>query len=493
MAPRLRALAAKPAVQLSVGLAISAVAGSIGFQPVINRSLDSAGVNALLGLNTLLTTVSTGVMAGLEQEMTRVVSRALAIGADAAAAIRRQVRHAAWLIAVTLVVVGALGPVLTGRYLGGQWLLFAELLVGLFGALASFQVRGTLSGRQDFSVYSLTLVVQGLAVLVPFALIWKLGLDRIWVFGLFLALAQGVAALSGLAGPLLRRGRRAGTGADAGAAASPSPEPVTEAVEAIERAEPTAAAAEAAARPGEKSRGGANIALLTGATLASQLLLNAVTLLTLARYGHTGNATETKQASAIATAVGVTRLGILILLPMQAPLLPRLTAAATHGLFTEVRRRTYALTGLCAAAGLLAVAVCWTIGPWILRVVMGAHAPLSGTYLAALAGGIGFMMVAYILQSTLIALNRHPVVMAAWWAGVVATLPIFLAGSSIFATTAFAAFVGPLVTMVIMAVDAWRSTRGGDRGRTAETIPGPAAADDDPAPVDGRLHAAGGR
>jgi O-antigen/teichoic acid export membrane protein len=489
MASRLRAFAARPAVLLSIGLAISAVAGSIGFQPIINRGLDSAGVNALIGLNTVLTTVSTGVMAGLEQEMTRVVSRALAIGASAATAIRRQVRHATWLIAATLVVVGALGPVLTERYLGGEWILFAELLVGLFGALASFQVRGTLSGRQDFPIYSLTLVVQGMAVLVPFALIWVLGLSQTWLFGLFLALAQGMAALSGLAGPLLRRGRRAGAGTGP---TEPAKSVETQSVEALEPPETTAAAADAAAHP-EESRGGANIAMLTAATLASQLLLNAVTLLTLARYGHTGNKTETNQVSAIGTAVGVTRLGILILLPMQAPLLPRLTAAATHGRFTEVRRRTRALAGLCAVAGLLAIAVCWTIGPWVLRVFMHAHAPLSGTYLAALAAGIGFMMVAYILQSTLIALKRHQVVMAAWWIGVAATLPVFLAGSSIFVTTAIAGFTGPLVTMLIMVVDAWRSTRGGDRVPDIEIVDGPVAGGTDPTHIDGELHATGPR
>ena len=60
-APR---LLAKPAVLLSVGLAISAVAGS-GFLAILNASVSSADVVVLSGLNFLLATISTGVMAGL--------------------------------------------------------------------------------------------------------------------------------------------------------------------------------------------------------------------------------------------------------------------------------------------------------------------------------------------------------------------------------------------------------------------------------------------
>jgi O-antigen/teichoic acid export membrane protein len=117
---------------------------------------------------------------------------------------------------------------------------------------------------------------------------------------------------------------------------------------------------------------------------------------------------------------------------------------------------------------------CFAIGPWVLRVIMGAHDRLPGDYLAALAIGTGFMMVAYILQSTLIALSRHAVVMAAWIAGVATTVPIFLAGSGMLTTTALAGCIGPGVTMLIMAADAWWSTRGGDRvqqGQTPDTAP----------------------
>lgn len=424
-------LLAKPAVLLSVGLAISAVAGS-GFLAILNASVSSADVVALSGLNFLLATISTGVMAGLEQEMTRAVSRALAVGDSPGPAIRRQVRQAAWLIGGTLVVVSALSPLIVDHWLGGRWYLFGELLIGLFGALASFQVRGMLSGRQDFRLYSLTLIVEGLTRLAPSILILVLGLGSAWLFGLLFALGPVFAAVSGLIGP---RGHAAEI---LGVAPAERPS-------AAETAE-------------SDRRAASNLALLTGATLASQLLLNSVPLLVVARYSTSHDQAVLNTAAAINSAVGLTRLGILLLLPLQAPLLPRLTAAAAHGRLAEVRQRTVKLAGLCAAVGLVGVAACAVIGPWALLTIMRAHASLPGWFLAVFASGTLFMMIGYILQSALIALGRHKIVMIAWGLGALLTIPVFATGGSILATTAFAAVAGPLAAAAIMAVDAWWAT-----------------------------------
>ena len=434
-------LLAKPAVLLSFGLAISAVAGS-GFLAILNASVSSADVVALSGLNFLLATISTGVMAGLEQEMTRAVSRALAVGDSPGPAIRRQVRQAAWLIGGTMVIVCALSPLIVDHWLGGRWYLFGELLIGLFGALASFQVRGMLSGRQDFRLYSLTLIVEGLTRLAPSILILVLGLGSAWLFGLLFALGPVFAAVSGLIGPRGHAAAILGIGpadntstSDIATSDTPSP--------------PTAES---------DRRAASNLALLTGATLASQVLLNSVPLLVVARYSTSTNHDVLNTAAAINSAVGLTRLGILMLLPLQAPLLPRLTAAAAHGRLAEVRQRTLKLAGICAAVGLVAVAACAVIGPWALRTIMRAHAPLPGWFLAVFAAGTLFMMIGYILQSALIALGRHKIVMIAWGAGALITIPVFTTGGSILATTAFAAVAGPLTAAAAMAVDAWWAT-----------------------------------
>ncbi len=429
-----------PQLLLIFSVVVAGAAGS-GFLAIVIRTESHKDFLALSGLNFLLATISTGVMSGLEQEMARGVSRALALGGDAGAVIRRQVRQGLWLTVGTVAVVCALSPVVVTYSLGGHWYLFAELLLGLFGALGSFQVRGLLSGRQDFRTFSITMVVEGLFRLVPSMLILAYGHGSVWLYGLLFALGPVLATLSGVAGPWVRK-QPAGPRAPDGSAA-PVPDSAT--------------AAAASADPLDRST--SDLALLTGASLANQLLLNSVPLLVVARYSGSKDQTILDQAAAITSAVGLTRLGSLILYPLQAPLLPKLTAAAARGDIAEVRRRTMPLLGLCTAVGLAAVGACALIGPWTVHTIMGAHYRLPGGFLAALAAGTLFMMAGLILQAALIALGRHRMVMLAWGLGVAVTIPVFLLSNAILVTTAFAAMAGPLVAAAVMAVDTQWATK----------------------------------
>ena len=464
----LYALIRRPSVTLAIGLGLSGAAGS-GFLAIINASFPktpsgSSDVLALSGLNFLLATIVTGMMAGSEQEMARAVTKAVALGGDPAEVVRRQSRHAAWLIGGTMVAVCLLSPLLVAKSLGHHWVLFGELLIGLVGGLAIFPIRGVLTGRRDYPLFSATLIVEGLTRLIPSLLILLLGLGSVWSYGLVFALGgPTLAAVFGVLVPRLtgrdvyrldgpstkaipaERNVPAGIEADfaAGTQASDDAEPEAD-------GEPLAAL---------ERQGGTRLTLLTAASLANQLLFNAIPLLVAARYaGHQ----DANQASAVNSGVGLTRLGILILVPLQAPLLPRLTAAAVHRRYAEVRKRTRVLTGLCAAVGLFASLCCWVLGPWVLRDVMRAHATLPGIYLAALALGTTFIMVGMIIQSTLLSIERHFVVLIAWLAGVIVTVPVFLIGHSLLGTTAVAAIAGPFVAMLVMAVDAWAHTRGAD-------------------------------
>jgi len=71
------------------------------------------------------------------------------------------------------------------------------------------------------------------------------------------------------------------------------------------------------------------------------------------------------------------------------------------------------------------------------------------------------MMVSFILQAGLIAMNRHVSVMIGWALGVVVTLPIFIVPSNIDITyiTAAGALAGPAFTAVFLAADLWWSMR----------------------------------
>jgi O-antigen/teichoic acid export membrane protein len=462
-------LARRPSVMLTVGIGLAGVSGS-AFLALINASFPrtpgSGGgpVVALSAMNFLLATICTGMMAGSEQEMARAVSRSIAVGEDPAATERRQYRHAGWLGLGTLFTVAALSPALVATSLQHNWVLLAELLVGLVGGLALYPIRGALTGRRDYAVFSTTLIIEGLTRLIPAVIILALGAGSVWSYGLVFALGgPTVACFYGLYAPRRLRGRR-----ERARAQLPEPVPVVESTEASATAATDPAGSDAETAGGAHGRSGTGVWILTAATLANQLLFNAVPLLLAAKYSNTGDKALSQEVAAVLSAVGLTRLGILMMVQLQAPLLPKLTAAAAHRRFGEVRRYTLVLSGLCAAVGLAGCLGCWLLGPWVLWNIMRALAHLPGDYLAALALGTAFVMVSYILQAALVAMDRHAVVLVAWAVGAIVTVPIFFTGEGLLRTTAIANAVGPFVAMLIMAVDAWLRTRGGDREESAD-------------------------
>jgi O-antigen/teichoic acid export membrane protein len=448
----------RPTVFLAVGLIVSAFSGSV-YLLILNLTLSSQGFLQLSGLNILWAAISTGVMSGIEQEMVRAVSRAIAHRLPTAPVIRRQLRQAVWFTGVMLVGCLALSPVITANWLHGSWVVFAELMLGLAGAVVSFQVRGTLSGKQDFHVFSITLLVEAFTRLLPcLVLLWMDNHDT-WLYGLWFALGPVASAAVGIWLPKVwhrpqfeqlehyepDQATDADAGSDSDSAADSDPD--------------SAPSEENSAKEETGRRAASNLGLLTGATLASQLLLNVVPLLVIARYQNvTGN--EVNLAAAINSAVGLARLGIVALLPIQTPLLPKLTTAAERGEVSEVRRMTLLLVAICAGLGLAAVVVCATAGPWVMRDIMHAHGVLPNWFLAAFSAATMFIMVAFILQAGLIAMNRHKSVMLGWGLGVAVTIPIFAlssGNSSILDVTAAGALAGPLVTALFLAADLWWS------------------------------------
>ena len=417
----------RPVVLLAVGLGLSAAAGS-GFLAVVNHSLDPALVVPLPGLYFLLSAIGTGMFAAFEQEMTRAVARAHALGHDEARVIRHQVRNAAWVGIGTIAAVCAASPYVTHHWMYGNWVVFAELLVGLVSIWAAFLVRGVLTGRQQFRSYAITMVVEGLARLVPSILLALSGYGSTWAYGLVFALGSAAAAVSGLfvaraPVPVARPQH------DASQGGVPDSEPET--------------ANQAAAR----------LARLTGGVLAGQVLMYAVPLVVTGRL-HGAPAL----AVAVSSAVGLTRMALLILFPLQAPLLPKLTAAAAHGQMGAVRRTTAALVAVCVGTGLAAIAVTGLFGPWVLRNIMGTRADLSAGFLMLLTTGTLFLLVANVLQSALTALNRQQTVLVAWSLGVVTMFAVFAVPLGVLTTAAVASIAGPVVTTVIMTVDVLRMT-----------------------------------
>jgi O-antigen/teichoic acid export membrane protein len=428
---RLVAILRSPTVLLMAGVGLSALAGS-GFLATVNHSgLSNDAIAPLPGLYFLLAAIGTGMFAGFEQEMTRAVSRALALGQSEHDAIRQQMRNATWVAVGTAVILGAGSPFVVHRWFYGNWLVFAELLIGLCGLWAAFLVRGVLSGRRQFQSYAVTMVVEGLARLVPAILLAAVGLIATWGFGLVYALGFVVAAVSGL---LVAR-----------APITDGPPP--------EGADRTVESANLAA---------ARLARLTGGILAGQVLTYAAPLFITAKIGGDLSLSGSARAALVVmvgSAVGLTRLGLLVVLPLQMPMLPKLTAAAARGELHEVRRSAARLVAVVLVAGLAAALLIGAIGPWVVHVIFGTVDTPPRAFLVELSIGTLFMLVANVEQPALIALNRQQTVLVAWVLGVVVMAPLFLLPFSVLTTGAVAAMLGPLATVVIMTIDVLRITR----------------------------------
>lgn len=450
---------ASPGPLLAIGLGTTTVAGSLWIATA-NRSLDSGSVKALLSFYFLLGTIGTGVLAGLEQEMTRTVARAHAAGRAVGLAVRGQVRQALGLAAATVIILLAASPLLLSHWLRHSRPMELALLAGLVATWASFLVRGVLAGCQDFRYYSLTLVVQGVATVVPSLILVLAGHGFLLGYAFIFALAPLVAAASGLASPALRRSWRAtgvagALGSTTGAADSPE----------------AATSPEAAEEPGGSLR--EKLILLTLATLVSQLLINAVPLIVTPWLSG-------PVAKSLGSSMGMSRLALLCLFPLQAPLLPLLAAAATRHDFREVRRKTGFLVAACLGAGVLGVAAVAAAGPWLLKAYFATDA-LSRPFLAALALSTAFLMTAFVLQSAQVALNRHRVVLVSWLAGLAAMAVVFVLPLSPLGVAAWAGVLGPLVVTVIAAADVMFVTRSPQAADTAaagdaEGAPAPVAA-----------------
>ncbi|OLE28762.1 MAG: hypothetical protein AUG49_01470 [Catenulispora sp. 13_1_20CM_3_70_7] len=305
---------------------------------------------------------------------------------------------------------------------------------------ASFLVRGVLAGCQDFRFYSLTLAVQGVATIVPSLVLTLLGSGHMLGYALAFALGPLIGAASGLPSPALRRSWRATGIADADVDAD------TGAADQVGEA----------AEPGGSIR--EKLILLTFATLVSQLLINAVPLIIGPRLAA-GDLHSQKLGTSLSSSMGLSRLALLCLFPLQAPLLPLLAAAAVRRDFREVRRKTGFLVGACLVAGVLGVGAVVAAGPWLLKAYLHAPTPLSRGFLSALALSTAFLMTAFVLQSAQVALNRHRVVFGSWLAGLVAMAVVFALPLAPLAAAGWAGIAGPLVVTVVAAVDVMFVTR----------------------------------
>ncbi|GAA1872601.1 hypothetical protein GCM10009836_61910 [Pseudonocardia ailaonensis] len=414
------------AAHLGAGLAVLGAAGYV-FVAVVGHVLhapsQAGSLSALISLYLLINIAGPGIFAALEQATSRAVSAAIARGEPVAPIARRTAVLASWSFVALAVVVLAAWPLVLARVLDDQVGLLAALLVAVAGSGAVYWIRGLLGGQQRFKVYARTLYVEGAVRLLPCLLLMVFAVASPTAYGLAFAIGSAVAAL--VVVPVLGL-RRDG-----------SSEAPTERI-------------------------GRSFAYLLGAIALSQLLANVGPVVVSYRLPE-----DLVRAGVFGTTFVLARIPLFLFAPVQAVLLPHVTRAATLGRHAELVRRLRQAVALVAVLGVLGALACMLVGPWAAQVLFNTAARPSAGILGLLGAATLVMMVALVVQPTLIALNRQRWVTGAWAAGTVVFLLLLAVPGDPITAAVIAQLAGPLVVLVLLAVGVVSALRTGVSGEPA--------------------------
>lgn len=405
-------LAAGLGVLGAAGYAFVAVVGHVFHGPA-----DAGALNALISLYMLVNIIGPGVFAAVEQETSRAVSAAAARGEPLRPVARRAGVLAVRAFGALVVAVLVAWPLVLGRVLEWRPGMLVALLVAIAGAAAVYWVRGLLGGQQRFAAYAQTLYVEGAVRLLPCLVLLVLALEVPSAYGFAFAAGSAVAALCVL--PALRRSS-------------------------LELPAPDAAAA-----PDGMGR---SLLYLIGAIALSQLLANLAPVVVTYRSPD-----DLVAAAVFGSTFVLARVPLFLFAPVQAVLLPQVTRAVAGGRHHEVVRRLRQAIALVAGLGVLGIAGCVWLGPWAAeRLFNTAYRPSVGT-LAMLGAATLVMMLALVVQPTLVALGRQRTVTIGWIAGSVVFLVVLVVGPEPITAALAAQLAGPLVVLAVLLVGVLRA------------------------------------
>jgi O-antigen/teichoic acid export membrane protein len=418
------------AAHLAVGLGVLGAAG-YAFVAVVGHVFhgpaDAGALNALISLYMLVNIIGPGVFAALEQETSRAVSAAAARGEPLRPVARRAGVLALWSFAGLVAVVLIAWPLVLGRVLEWRPGLLVALLVAIAGSGAVYWARGLLGGQQRFPAYARTLYVEGAVRLLPCLVLLALALEDPAAYGFAFAAGSAVAALSVL--PVLRL-----PAADAG--------------------------------PAPDGRG-RSLLYLAGAIALSQLLANLAPVVVTYRSPD-----DLVAAAVFGSTFVLARVPLFLFAPVQAVLLPHVTRAAAMGRHDELRRRLGQVLALVAGLGALGIAGCVWLGPWAAEQLFNTAYRPSVSTLALLGAATLVMMLALVVQPTLVALARQRTVTIGWIAGSLVFLVVLVVGPEPIAAALLAQLVGPFVVLAVLLVGVLRALRAPAAGIGASPAAG---------------------
>jgi len=378
------------------------------FLALIGRGRFDPTTTAALSATYLLAVIlGPGVFVAVEQETSRVVSYGLARGTALRAAVRRLVVICLALAALTLLVLLAVAPVLLGRILDGDVGLVLALVVSVIGSAAVYYVRGISGGQRRFGRYAVTVFVDGAARIVGVVGLVLAGNTNPTLYALALCAGPAIAWACTAIGSAVPAGGRS-------------------------------------AEPPAWGVLGRDVSWLLVASVLSLALAN------LAPVVVTGMLTDGPAiAAGFATAVVLTRVPLLLMGPIQAILLPRMTAAAAADNRPQLRRDIATGLSIIGVIGGLAVVSMALLGRPVLSLLFGADRDsTSSPALVLLTVSATLFMAVLLLQPALVSLRRHTELMLSWLAGALVFAACFLLPLDAVDRGVLAQLAGPVVTLL---------------------------------------------
>lgn len=404
------------ALHLALGLGVLGAAG-YAFVAVVghvfDRPDDAGALSALISLYLVINIIGPGVFAALEQETSRAVSSAVARGEPVRPVARHSAVLAARSLAVLVVAVLVAWPLFLGRVLDGRLGLLAALLVAVVGSAAVYWTRGVLGGRQRFVAYARTLYVEGAVRLLPGLVLAAVAVSSPTAYGMAFAFGSALAALS--VATAVRLPHESGTA-------------------------PVAM--------------GRSLSYLMVAVALSQLVANLAPVVVTYRSPD-----DLVAAGVFAATFVLARIPLFLFAPVQAVLLPKLTRAAALGHRAELGRRLSQVVGIVVGVGMAGVVGGVLVGPWAAEVLFNTAVRPQATTLGLLALATMLMLVALVVQPTLIALGRQRVVTIGWVAGTVVFLGLLVLPVAPITAALAAQLAGPAVVVAVLAVGVGRALR----------------------------------
>lgn len=389
----------------AAGYALLALVGR-GLTPA-DFGLFIAFWGVLFGLGSSLSTI--------EQEVARKAATGEIQAAPAAWAITAAAAGLAGLAgAITL-----LPPVAQHIYGQSDARIGLVVVVAALGFAAQFAVQGLLMGSGEVSSYSWLLVVQTslrLVAVIAFLLLADLSLPTA-------ALAVGVGSFG-----WLRWARRAR-------------------VLLPQRHHPRTPVRAALGRAGS---------LMAGTALIASLITGFPTLITAIREGNPG-----ASGGAVFAALTISRVPLLLISPLQALTVPYVVRANRGEVSARPLHKGLVLGSVISVAlGMVASAVGWVAGPWLVRLMYGGNYHVSSSATALLFFSACLLAWTQLLSAALIGLSAHRFMLTMWILAVAGTVAwLVVSPLDVVGTTAVGSLVGPAIALATGVPLLWRLTR----------------------------------